>query len=97
MSMILIKDMNKTKNPNVDSIIKSHATIISDANALNSKIMYSVNCLLNNIEYQNANRNTNITYLQPTITHLISLGERAKEITEDHLKYILKLINTLLS
>jgi hypothetical protein len=89
--------MRKSANRNIDTIITSHAGIISEGVVLNSKIMYSISCLQNAIEYQNANRQANLLYLQGSIAQLIQLGRKTQEINEDHLKSILKLLNSLLA
>jgi hypothetical protein len=81
----------------VDPIIKSHGAIIGEGNSLSSKVMYSISCLQNAIEYQNANRNANINYLQSVIENLIVLGDKSKEISEDHMKSLLRLLNNLLT
>jgi predicted HNH restriction endonuclease len=81
----------------VDPIIKSHGVILAESSSLNSKVMYSISCLQSNIEFQNVNRNANINYLQSIVPSLIALGEKSEEISEDHLKCLLRLINSLLT
>lgn len=81
----------------MDPIIKSHGAIIAEGSSLSSKVMYSISCLQNAIEYQNSNRNANINYLQSVIENLIVLGEKTKEIGEDHMKSLVRLLNNLLT
>lgn len=60
----------------VDPIIKTHASIITDSNAINSKVMYSISCLQSAIEYQNANRNGNIIYLQGIVNRVLEVCKK---------------------
>lgn len=81
----------------VDPIIKTHAGIITDSNTVNSKVMYSVSCLQNAIEYQNANRNANITYLQGIVNRILEVCKKSGDMTEDQLTGILRLLNHLIT
>lgn len=81
----------------VDPIIKTHASIITDGSSINSKVMYSINCLQNAIEYQNANRNGNIIYLQGIVNRILEICKKMGEISEDQLTGILRLLNNLIT
>lgn len=68
--------LTPSMNPNlhkIDSHIKSHTEIIKSSHALNSKTSYSINCLLNSIEYNNANRLDNITYIKQYTKNFIAI------------------------
>ena len=65
----------------VDPIIKTHAGIITECSSINSKVMYSVSCLQNAIEYHNANRNANIIYLQGIVSHFLDVCKKSGEIS----------------
>lgn len=81
----------------VDPIIKTHAGIITDSNAITSKVMYSISCLQNAIEYQNANRNANITYLQGIVDRFLEVCKQSGDISEDQLIGVLRFLNHLIT
>lgn len=80
-----------------DRSIINHLQLLDSSKQLNSRATYALNCLVNSIGHNNANRQVNIEQLVKNIHIFINIAKLAQGCNHDQLLLLLSLFNSVLS